>query len=104
MNHVVPALCAIAILSGPAHADSLNHDESQFTGWLHAISEMQGSQVRYHSQPIADFPHQLARINRENQRLPFQRRVRRLLGEAFGVPSVWWTMPGLRRSEVCAAL
>ncbi len=66
MNPSIPALCAIAILSaGQVHGESLDHDESQFTGWLHAISEMQGEPLRYHSQPIADFSRHLARINRE---------------------------------------
>jgi hypothetical protein len=71
LTPALPALCAIAILSGPAYADSLNHDESQFTGWLHAVSEMDGRPIRYHSQPIADFPQKLARINREINAYPF---------------------------------
>jgi predicted transglutaminase-like cysteine proteinase len=70
--NALPALCAIAILSAShVRAESLNPDESQFTGWLHAISEMQDKPIRYHSRPIANFPQQLARINREINAYPY---------------------------------
>jgi hypothetical protein len=36
VNPALPALGAITILSARAHAESLNHDESQITGWLYA--------------------------------------------------------------------
>jgi hypothetical protein len=48
--NALPAPCAIAILSASqARAESLNPDGSQFTGWLHAISEMQDKPIRYHT-------------------------------------------------------
>ena len=61
----IPALCAIAMLSLPAHAVRLDPDESQFSGWLHATSEMSDKPVRHSSRPISNFEQQLARVNRE---------------------------------------
>jgi predicted transglutaminase-like cysteine proteinase len=67
----VPALCAIALLALPGAAGALDPDESQFTGWLHAITEMRGEPIRHESRPIANFSEKLARVNREINRVQY---------------------------------
>jgi predicted transglutaminase-like cysteine proteinase len=67
----VPALCAFVFLNLPGVAEALNSDESQFTGWLHAIAEMHGQPITFHSRPIPDFGEQLARVNREINRVQY---------------------------------
>jgi predicted transglutaminase-like cysteine proteinase len=71
MNAAVPALCAIAFLALPGIAEALDSDESQFTGWLHAISEIEDEPVTYRSRPIANLGEQLARVNREINRVQY---------------------------------
>src|SRR5579872_5675978 len=67
----VPTFCAIALLTLPGSADALNPDESQFTGWLHAISEMVGQPIRYETPYIPDFGKKLARVNRQVNDIPY---------------------------------
>jgi hypothetical protein len=98
-------LCAIAILSASqVRAEPLNPDESQFTGWLHAISEMQDKPIRYHSQPIANFLQQLERINGEVNQREYTRQFDSCWETPSEFPAVWRAVPGLRRGKVCQAL